>query len=189
MRHQQIQRVVSGVLGILVLCAYAGCAIHNTLPATLSYISSQQGTGVDGKNSQQKAHNGPQAQDLGLQDLTIQTPDGDVVFHVQVADTEATRTVGLMYREKMPATEGMVFLFDQPQSLTFWMKNTLIPLDMIFINKDWKVVTIQKSAQPCTSDPCVLYPSNANAQYVLEINAGLSDKLGIQQGAKVQLQQ
>jgi len=67
-----------------------------------------------------------------------------------------------------------------------WMKNTLMPLDIIFIDKDWKVVSIQKGAQPCKADPCPLYPSGGPAKYVLEINAGLSDKLNIAPGSIVQ---
>ena len=68
------------------------------------------------------------------------------------------------------------------------MKNTLIPLDIIFIDKDWKIVSIQKNAQPCKADPCELFTSGGAAKYVLEINGGLSEKLGIESGAEVTLE-
>lgn len=129
-----------------------------------------------------------QPQQLPVKNMMIDTPDGRVAFKVQVANNDNTRATGLMFRKEMAGDEGMVFLFEKEQPLTFWMKNTLIPLDMVYLDKDWKVISIQKEAQPCKADPCVLYPSRGNAQYVLEINGGLSDKLGIQEGVKVQLQ-
>jgi len=177
-------------LGILVLSAYAGCTFNSPSVSTLSYIASQQGSSaiLNQASEQPLLNSEMQPQHLAMKNLSISTPDGQAGFHVQVADNELTRATGLMFRTDMPANEGMIFLFDEPQQLTFWMKNTLIPLDMIFIDNDWKVVSIQKSAQPCKADPCVLYPSEVPAKYVLEINAGLSDKLGIQKGATVQLQ-
>ena len=108
-------------------------------------------------------------------------------FNVQVADSEEERKIGLMFRTQMPADEGMIFLFDGETTLSFWMKNTLIPLDIIYLDKNWKIVSIQKMAQPCKADPCPLYPSVGPAKYVLEINAGLSDKLKIQSGDQVQM--
>ncbi len=127
-----------------------------------------------------------QYQELPMKPLGVLTPTGEQGFNVQVADTENERRTGLMMRKSMRPGEGMVFLFDAEQPLSFWMKNTLMPLDIIFIDKDWKVVSIQKGAQPCKADPCPLYPSGGPAKYVLEINAGLSDKLNIAPGSIVQ---
>jgi uncharacterized membrane protein (UPF0127 family) len=174
----KIFRILFSFLGILALCAYAGCALTRT--TNMAHTTSPEQT-VQYPDSQQ-------AQNLAMKNLTIVTPDGTAGFKVQVADTENTRMTGLMFSKELPAGEGMVFLFDQEQPLTFWMKNTLIPLDMVFIDKDWRVLSIQKQAQPCKKDPCGLYPGSGKAKYVLEINGGLSDKLGIQQGAAVQLQ-
>lgn len=176
-------------LCFLVLCAYAGCDLNRPSDSTLSYISSSQQTGVDslGRGATQVRQDGGQPQQLPVKKLRIDASGGFKDFNVQVADSADTLMKGLMFRTSMPADEGMIFLFDQEQPLTFWMKNTLIPLDMVFIGKDWKVVSIQKDAQPCKADPCVLYPASANARYVLEINGGLSDKLGIQEGGKAQL--
>ena len=78
-----------------------------------------------------------------------------------------------MYVKKLPENSGMLFIFDKPDIYTFWMKNTLIPLDMIRINQDNQIVDIQE-AIPCTTDICQTYPGKESASYVLEINKGLS---------------
>lgn len=176
------------VLCILALFAYAGCVFNPSPSETLSYISSSQQVGQNvATQSETQFRDADQAQQLPMKNLSIDAPDGTVAFRVQVADTEPTRRTGLMFRADMPANEGMIFLFEKQQPLTFWMKNTLIPLDMIFFDEDWKIVSIQKNAQPCKADPCLLYPSEGPAKFVLEINAGLSDKLGIKEGAAAQL--
>ncbi|MFC1750222.1 signal peptidase I [Pseudomonadota bacterium] len=110
--------------------------------------------------------------------------DKEIRFDVEVASTPEERKVGLMFREEMPEERGMLFIFESEMPLSFWMKNTLIPLDMIFIDKDYRVVNIQKDARPCEKDPCKTYSSEGNAKYVLEINSGLSNELGIEEGDK-----
>lgn len=144
-----------------------------------------------GLNSSQQAYDHLQRsepQDLPRKILTVEKSDGQKIsLRVQVARDNMERTVGLMHRYSMPQDEGMLFLFDVEKPLVFWMKNTFIPLDIIYAGADWQVVSIQKNAQPCNVEPCPLYPSTQKAQYVLEINGGLSDKLGIQEGTKLQL--
>ncbi|MBS0381692.1 MAG: DUF192 domain-containing protein [Proteobacteria bacterium] len=103
-------------------------------------------------------------------------------FSVEVATTPAEQEHGLMDRSSMPADHGMLFVFPSAQPLTFWMKNTLIPLDMLFFDDAHKLVAIQANAQPCKADPCKLYPSNVPARYVLELNAGTAAKLGVRKG-------
>ena len=76
------------------------------------------------------------AQTLPLKPLTVQTGKGDVLLRVQVADTDAARQTGLMYRRSMPETEGMLFIFEQVRPVAFWMKNTPLALDLIFIGQD-----------------------------------------------------
>jgi len=80
----------------------------------------------------------------------------------------------------------MLFIFEKDLSRSFWMKNTKIPLDIIFINKDKKISSLSQSAKPCQVDPCQLY--FARAQYVLEINGGLAEKYGIKTGDIIQLE-
>jgi len=107
----------------------------------------------------------------------------DVTFRVEVARTPPEHERGLMYRSHLDADAGMLFLFDRPQALTFWMKNTLIPLDMLFIDSDRKIVGIVENAEPQTLTSRRV---DAPAQYVLEIGGGLAARLGIRPGATVE---
>ena len=103
-------------------------------------------------------------------------------FSVEIATTPAQQEHGLMDRTSMPADHGMLFVFADSAPRTFWMKNTLIPLDMLFFDANRRVVAIQADAQPCKADPCQLYPSGVPARYVLELNAGTATKLGLRKG-------
>ena len=104
------------------------------------------------------------------------------VFTVEIATTPAEQEHGLMDRTSMAADHGMLFVFPDSQQRTFWMKKTLIPLDILFFDAERHLVTIQADAQPCKADPCPIYPSNVPARYVLELNAGTAAKLGARKG-------
>ncbi len=117
--------------------------------------------------------------------VAFETAKGKMSFEVEVADTPIKRTIGLMNRTSLPEKSGMLFIFDQEGIQGFWMKNTLISLDMIFISSDKKIVHIQRKAQPCKTLDCQSYTSIKPAKYVVEINGGLADKLGIDEGEKV----
>jgi len=103
-------------------------------------------------------------------------------FQIEIADTDASRERGLMFRDSMPTDHGMLFLFDRPALQTFWMKNTHIPLDILYFDQNYKFVSAQQRVPPCRSEPCVVYPSEAPAQYVLELNAGTAEKLDLKPG-------
>ncbi len=115
--------------------------------------------------------------------VTISTKAGrEIVFQVEVADTPAKRQMGLQYRRELAGDRGMIFLFAAESPQTFWMKNTPIPLDMIFINRGRRIVGIVEHAVPFSLDSrSVGLPS----QFVLEINGGLAKKLGIESGDSV----
>ncbi len=104
---------------------------------------------------------------------------GDVPVAVEIANTPESRSLGLMYRKELPAEAGMLFIFDAPEHLTFWMKNTELPLDMIFIGDDRHVVGIVKSAVPFTTTSRGV---DGTSRYVLEVNAGFSDRHGVAGG-------
>ena len=106
----------------------------------------------------------------------------NVPFRVELARSEPEREKGLMYREQMDADAGMLFVFERPAPLTFWMKNTFIPLDMIFIGADRHIVGIVENAEPRTLSARRV---DGVSEYVLEINGGLSAKLGIHAGEAV----
>lgn len=113
--------------------------------------------------------------------------DSGAEFKVELAETPEQKAKGLMHREFLPVNQGMLFIFDNEKPRTFWMKNTLIPLDMVFINSNLNVVDI-KQAVPCTKEPCELYQS-APAQYVLEVNSGIAEEKEIKIGSKMELTQ
>lgn len=118
--------------------------------------------------------------------LFVTLAKGETVqFNVEVVEKEEDRERGLMFRNGLPKNEGMLFKFEQLGQLSFWMKNMLIPLDMIFIDVDYKVVQILNWVMPCEDGPCPKFGSLKDAQYVLEINGGLSAEWGIHEGARV----
>ena len=103
-------------------------------------------------------------------------------FSVEIADTPAAREHGLMDRTSMPIDHGMLFIFPDAEPRTFWMKNTLIPLDILYFDDAQRLVSVQEDVPPCRADPCPVYPSIAPARYVLELNAGVAAKLGVRNG-------
>ncbi len=104
---------------------------------------------------------------------------------IEIVKDEASITQGLMWRKSMDENRGMLFLMPQMGPQSFWMKNTYIPLDIIFINHNKQIVTIQKNTTPLSEKNV---KSSQNAQYVLEVNAGYCDKFGIKKGDFVRWQ-
>ena len=119
-------------------------------------------------------------------ELTLKTATNDSVIKtidIEIADDDYQTQTGLMYRNSMEETQGMLFIFPDEQYHAFYMKNTNFPLDIIYINSNKEIVSFQKNAQP--RDESSL-PSEAPAQYVLEINAGLSDTWNLEVGDKME---
>ncbi len=108
-------------------------------------------------------------------------------FKVEIADTQEEQALGLMFRESMPADEGMIFLFPNEAQRGFWMKNTRIPLDIMYFDKDLKMVSISADTPPCRVSRCPSYPSSKPAMYVLELNAGTASELGVGPGDRLTL--
>jgi len=102
---------------------------------------------------------------------------------IEIADDEYQTQTGLMYRNSMENNQGMLFIFPDERPRSFYMKNTRIPLDIIYINSKKTMVSIQKNAKPYNETSL---PSDGSAQYVLEINAGLSDSWNLQVGDHIQ---
>jgi uncharacterized protein len=111
--------------------------------------------------------------------VELKGPRGVARFSVEVADTDATRSRGLMFREKMAASAGMLFVYDRPGRAVFWMKNTLIPLDMIFADATGTVQRVHANAIPHDETPI---DGGDGVLAVLEINGGLARRLGIGPG-------
>ena len=113
-------------------------------------------------------------------------PDGYSV-HVELATDEATRSQGLMYRDRLREDTGMLFLFPESAVQSFWMKNTLIPLDLIWIDEERRIVHVKHSVPPCQADPCPSYDPGVPARYVLELAGGVAREKGIAEGQVVRL--
>jgi uncharacterized membrane protein (UPF0127 family) len=120
--------------------------------------------------------------------LPIRTPSG-VTIQAEIADTPLKRGTGLMYRDRLEKDHGMLFFFGQPQAWSFWMKNTKIALDMIWLDGKKQVIHIERDVPICTKtdDSCPLYrPNSADAIYVLEIAAGTVGSYKIEKGSKLE---
>ena len=116
--------------------------------------------------------------------LVIHSASGDHQVKVEVVKRSDEMARGLMYRRSLGKDSGMLFIFRQEAPQSFWMKNTLIPLDMIFISRNLVIVEIT-TMQPCITDPCPDYTSRQPARYVLEVNAGYSRSHTIIIGDKI----
>ncbi len=119
---------------------------------------------------------------LRSEPLDVVTRHGVRHFTVEIADTNATRERGLMFRKHLAGDQGMLFDFKTPQVVAFWMKNTLIPLDMLFIAPDGHVVSIARQATPMSETPI---PSGGDILGVLEIRGGRAAELGVEPGDQV----
>ncbi len=114
--------------------------------------------------------------------MTLTTETGSYPFTVEVTETEAERAKGLMFRRDLAPDQGMVFLYQEPQPLTMWMKNTYLSLDMVFIAPDWTVNRIAERTEPFSLDTI---PSNGPAIGVLEVKAGTAKRIGLKVGDPV----
>ena len=113
---------------------------------------------------------------------SIVTQAGKRDFSIELALTPSQQAQGLMFRREMAPDAGMLFVFPESREQTFWMKNTLLPLDMIFIKPDGTILSIAQRTVPMTETPV---PSHGNAKAVLEVNGGTAARLGIKPGDKV----
>jgi len=114
--------------------------------------------------------------------LILKTDTGEHAYTVELAITDAARAKGLMFRRNMPPTHGMLFIYDVPQRIGMWMRNTYIPLDMIFIDEAGRVHRVETHTEPFSTD---LISSGGEVVAVLELNAGQADKIGLKPGDEV----
>ena len=119
----------------------------------------------------------------GLATITI----AGKVIQAEIADTYSERAKGLMFRKELAEGKGMLFVFENEQQVSFWMKNTLIPLDLIFIDKDFKIVDIKQDFQLCQKEVCPTYSPKKTVKYVLEVNSGFIQENGVKIGDKLEI--
>lgn len=115
--------------------------------------------------------------------VTVVGDWGQANFSVDVADDPQERAQGLMFVEDMPTLAGMLFIYERPQAVSFWMKNTLIPLDMLFVSPRGEVLALHENAIPGDLTPI---PGGDGVQMVLEINGGMAARLGVEVGDVLQ---
>jgi uncharacterized membrane protein (UPF0127 family) len=124
----------------------------------------------------------PRTQAASVQPLEIVTKNGVQVFSVEMATTEQEKETGLMYRKELADGKGMLFDFSPEQEVSMWMKNTYIPLDMIFIRSDGRILRIAENTEPLSTK---IIASGGLAKGVLEVIAGTAKKYGIEPGDRV----
>ena len=111
---------------------------------------------------------------------------GNHRYMVEVAANDAERARGLMFRDALPADHGMLFIHEREEPQAYWMKNTRIPLDILYFDNARKLVSQQRDVPPCSlGDACPPYPSDAPARFVLELNAGEAARLQLNEGAEL----
>ncbi|NQU82447.1 MAG: DUF192 domain-containing protein [Parcubacteria group bacterium] len=108
----------------------------------------------------------------------------DHCFSVEIAKTRISQAKGLMFRRELAENKGMLFIFNKEGLRSFWMKNTLIPLDIIFFNENKEIVSIAKDVKPCEGEECPSIRPEKEAKYVLELNANIADKIDLKIGDK-----
>lgn len=114
------------------------------------------------------------------------TPSGERI-ELEIARSDQQRARGLMFRESLPPNHGMLFVFPVSEQHGFWMKNTFIALDMLWLDERGTITEIQPDIQPCFSDPCPTYAPDSPGLYVLELAAGEADRLGLVEGDRLEL--
>ena len=108
-------------------------------------------------------------------------------FLVELAETQEKQALGLMFRDSLPPDHGMLFIFPGESRRSFWMKNTRIPLDILYFNSNLELVSMAENARPCRTRSCPGYPSEGPAKYVLELNSGKAAELGVTAGDVLEL--
>jgi uncharacterized protein len=127
---------------------------------------------------------GKSVADRGARRAEARFPGG-TTFVLEIADTPDLRGRGYMFRREVGANEGMIFVFDEPGPVSMWMKNTLVPLDMIWLDDEFHVLHLEAHVPPCKADPCPPYASMRKARYVLEVQGGAAAREGLKVGDRV----
>lgn len=126
---------------------------------------------------------------LILGGTTVYFPESDASLKTEVADTPQEREKGLMFRKKLSIDQGMLFVFPEEAPRGFWMKNTLIPLDMLFVDSEGRIINIEEAyPEPNTSDENLkVYKSEEPAKYVIETNSSFTERRNIEEGDQVDI--
>lgn len=159
----------------IVLVAFVAYFVLSNLLLTKTPVDPELETAVNGKTAYSFTKEG---------ELSFTNKNGESLaqIDIEIADDNRQRETGMMFRDKMDETQGMLFIFDYEEPQSFWMRNTILPLDIIYVNSKMEIVTIIKNAKPFDETSL---PSIKPAQFVVEVVAGYTDKLGIKEGDKI----
>lgn len=157
-------------------------AIASLISVALIACDSSSGDKKSGASEEHARPLGPQFQKEGTLHFISAEGDTTRTIDIEIADTESERTIGLMHRRSMPDTEGMLFIFDEEEQRSFWMRNTLIGLDILYIRANGEIESIAKYTVP-KSERSI--PSRGPALYVLEVIEGFCDRYAVKVGDKV----
>lgn len=152
-------------------------SVRAALWAALTFLASVTGTAISTSGNSDAEPGARQTEKL-----EIVTAGGDIAFDVEIADTPARQALGLMYRTELPERAGMLFPYPVAREITMWMRNTYIPLDMVFIRADGTVHRIAEMTEPHSEE---IVASQGAVTAVLEIAGGAARKLGVKPGDKV----
>ncbi len=159
----------------IILVAFIAYFVLSNLLLTKAPVNPELETAVNGKTAYSFSKEG---------ELSFTDKNGNsyAQIEIEIADDNQQRATGMMFRNKMDEAQGMLFIFDVEEPQSFWMRNTIIPLDIIYVNSKMEIVTIIKNAKPFDDTSL---PSIKPAQYVVEVVAGIADKLGVKEGDKI----
>lgn len=156
-----MKRILSPLFALLVLTLLLfGCISNHSAPVPTSNSSNLIG--------------------LNTTEITI----GNTTITAWIANTEQSRETGLMNISNLSERNGMLFVFDEPGVYSFWMKNTLVPLDILFVSSNMTIVNVQ-TMTPCTQDPCEIYSPPSMVKYAIEVNGGFADEYNITSGDQI----
>ncbi len=160
---------------IIILIAFAAYFIFSSILNTPKQVNPDLEKAMNNKTAYSFVRQG---------DVSFTNSKGEFLkrIDVEIADDNSKRELGLMFRDKMEEDQGMLFLFDREDMQSFWMKNTILPLDIIYVNSKMEIVKIYRNAEPYSETSL---PSGKPSQYVVEVNGGYCDKFGIKEGDKI----
>ena len=158
------------------------------LAAVIIFIittSREQGGQTEGKSGETKMQNENPFPFKKQGELSFLSKGDKIAasIDIEIADTELARQQGLMFRTSMEDNQGMLFIFEEEEMQSFWMKNTILPLDIMYVNRNKEIVKIHKNTMPFQEEPG--YESGRPAMYVVEVKAGYTDVHGIKEGDRI----